>query len=226
MWVGTTAVGSQVAVDDARTTAVEQAVPLARVCAQDPEAAVRAGADCAAAVAVARGEDGDDGKPGIGVAGTRIVDGRLFVSYSDGREQDVGRVVGRDGVDGPEGRGIQGTTLEGGRLVVTFTDGTRTDLGPIEGAPGRGIASTAAVDGRLIITYTDGREQDAGPLPKGDPGDEGKQGAAAPTVQRQTFHLEDGRVRVCDRTGGTDEAVEYRCGPAAAPEEGAGDGSG
>lgn len=220
-WLGAQAVGSQVAVDDATATAQQQAAPLARVCAQDPGAAIRAGADCAAAVAVAQGErgatgaTGAKGDAGVGVLGTRIDGGRLIITYSDGRSQDVGPVVGKDGEPGPEGRGITGTSVTAaGRLVVSYTDGTTTDLGPIVGRDGRGIASFDQSEGRLIVVLTDGSRVDAGPLPPGPAGrdgDKGDKGDPAPVVRTVTRNYTDGSVERCERTGGTDVDPVQTC---------------
>lgn len=212
VWLGTQAVGGQVAVDTANTTAVQQAAPLARVCAQDPAAASRAGADCQAAVAVVRdgvngqnGTTGATGAQGVGVLGTRIDAGRLIVTYTDGRTQDVGPVVGKDGEAGAEGRGIEGTTVTAaGRLVVSYTDGTSTDLGPVAGRDGRGIESFDQSDGRLVVVLTDGTRVDAGPLPPGPEGKQGAQGDPAPVVRTVTKHFSDGSVERCERSGGTD----------------------
>ena len=44
-----------------------------------------------------------DGKDGVSVAGASIREGRLFLRYSDGREDDLGAVVGIDGKDGKDG---------------------------------------------------------------------------------------------------------------------------
>ncbi|SDN74071.1 hypothetical protein [Allokutzneria albata] len=101
------------------------------------------------------------GQPGVGVAGTEIVDGALVLRYSDGRTEVVGRVVGRDG------RGIVSISAASGRLVVTYTDATTTDLGPLPpgpaGADGRGIRSARTDSCRWLITYTTGETEDAGP---------------------------------------------------------------
>lgn len=219
VWLGAQAIDREVAVDDAKTTAVQQAAPLARVCAQDPAAAAAAGADCAAAVAVVRdgvdGQAGEKGDPGVGVLGTAIVAGRLVIAYSDGREQDVGPVVGKDGVEGPEGRGIAGTTVTAaGRLVVTFTDATTLDLGVVVGPAGRGIQGFDQSEGRLIVVLTDGTRVDAGPLPPGPQGAEGKQGERgepAPVEQSVTKHYDDGSSERCVRSGGTDVDPVQSC---------------
>jgi hypothetical protein len=202
----------------AETAAVQQAAPLARVCANDPGAAARAGADCAQAAAIVRdGVDGAKGEPGVGVTGTSIVGGRLLITYSDGHTQDVGPVEGQAGATGPEGRGIRGTTVADGRLVVTFTDDEALDLGPVVGRDGRGIASLDGSSGRLLVTLTDGDVLDAGPLPAGPRGETGE---AAPVVQSVTRTYSDGSSERCVRDGGTDVDPVLRCDDRIPPAEG------
>lgn len=217
--LGGQAVTSRVEVETARTVAVQQAAPLARVCEQDRAAAVRAGADCASAAAVARGEPGPAGPPGRGVAGTTIVDGRLVIAYTDGTVQDVGPVVGG------EGRGIRGTAIVAGRLVVEYTDGETVDLGLVVGPAGETGRSIAAVDGstgRLLVTLSDGTVLDAGPLPAGPagaPGERGPQGPPGPVVQSYTRTFGDGSAEHCERAGGTDIEPVYDCTRTPPPDD-------
>lgn len=122
---------------------------------------------------------GERGPAGRGIAGTSIVDGRLWIAYDDGTSRDVGPVVGQPGATGAPGRGVAGTAIVAGHLILSYSDDSTEDAGQVvgtdgtngaDGAPGRGVASVDAVDGRLIVTYTDGTKQDAGPLPAGPPG--------------------------------------------------------
>lgn len=84
--------------------------------------------------------------------------GHLILNYSDGRTEDLGKVVGDDGAQGPAGPageqgpagpagadgedGADGTVIEGfeinenGELVVTYGDGTTENLGRVVGEKG------------------------------------------------------------------------------------------
>lgn len=160
----------------AQSTAVDVARPLARICDEQPETAVAAGADCAQATAVAsQPVKGDPGKDGRGITGTTIRGGHLIVDYDDGTSRDVGQVVGSDG------RSIASALIQDGRLILMISDGTRTDLGLVTGPAGRGIASASIDGGRLRLTLDDGTVLDAGPLPTGPRGADGQNGAAGPT---------------------------------------------
>lgn len=91
------------------------------------------------------------------VGGFRDVDnfeirlGFLWVTYSDGVENNLGKVVGTDGVNGTNGtngnpgtngRGITKVEIVTGRLLVTFTDNTTpVDVGPVGTGSGGGGTS-------------------------------------------------------------------------------------
>ena len=81
--------------------------------------------------------------------------GHLILNYSDGRTEDLGKVVGDNGATGPAGpqgpageqgpagpAGQDGTVIEGfeinsnGELVVTYGDGTTENLGKVVGEKG------------------------------------------------------------------------------------------
>ena len=50
------------------------------------------------------GKDGVDCKDGIGISGVEInAEGSLVLSFSDGKNIDLGRVVGKNGTDGKNG---------------------------------------------------------------------------------------------------------------------------
>ena len=116
------------------------------------------------------GERGADGAEGRGVAGARLESGSLVLRYTDGSEENVGRVMGEKGEPGSPGPvGPQGERgAEGG-----------------QGPEGIGIAELRQVNGDLIIRTTDGLERNAGrvlgergePGPEGPPGKEGAEGA-------------------------------------------------
>lgn len=98
-----------------------------------------------------KGDTGAQGNEGRGVTGFDQSSGRLKVTYTDGKTQDLGPIVGKDGKDGAKGQ---------------------------KGEAGRGVVSTDLVSGALIVTYTDGKTENAGIIvgPKGDKGDKGEKG--------------------------------------------------
>lgn len=49
------------------------------------------------------GKDGRDGLDGRGIANMEIIGGDLYVTYTDGEQQNLGRVAGQDGRDGVDG---------------------------------------------------------------------------------------------------------------------------
>ena len=51
----------------------------------------------------APGEPGAPGQDGISIVKTEIINGELWITYSDGREENVGKVIGEDGKDGIDG---------------------------------------------------------------------------------------------------------------------------
>jgi hypothetical protein len=62
-----------------------------------------------------RGPPGPEGERGLGIVDARIVGTALVFTYTDGREENVGRVVGTRGPPGPPGdRGIGSAAGEGG----------------------------------------------------------------------------------------------------------------
>ena len=72
----------------------------------------------------ATGAQGEKGDTGVGVAGTVIENGKLFVRLTDGSVLDCGEVVGTDGV------GIASVAFNAeGELIVTLTDGSVTNCG-------------------------------------------------------------------------------------------------
>lgn len=84
----------------------------------------------------ADGLPGQDGRDGISISQVEIIGTDLLVTYSNGRIDNVGRVVGADGV----------TTIE-----------TRTIPGQ-PGANGVGIADIVQRDNEIVIRLTDGKE--------------------------------------------------------------------
>lgn len=107
----------------------------------------------------ARGEKGDIGADGRGIADAVIDNaGNLVLTFTDGATKSLGRVVGRDGAPGEKGadgrdgapgeKGADGAPGEkgargegvrdaiidaGGNLVLTFTDGATKSLGRVVG---------------------------------------------------------------------------------------------
>lgn len=192
--------------------------PLYELCKRDPEVRRRVGTLCDTAAEVkdqpTPPQDGRDGEPGRGIAGTAIVEGRLLITYTDGLVEDKGPIttVGAPGAPGAPGRSIVGTTIQDGALVLSYSDGTTETAGRVVGADGvdgRGITSvTVSADYRLIVTYTDGETVDVGPLPAG------RDGRGIATV---AFDLDTCTATVTYTDGATETAPMTGC-PADDPE--------
>ena len=61
------------------------------------------------------GVNGTDGADGLGIANAVINDsGELVITYTDGTQVNLGRVVGQDGADGQDGQDGQDAVAEGG----------------------------------------------------------------------------------------------------------------
>ena len=117
-------------------------------------------ASAPSAVTGAQGPAGPSGTAGRGITSTRVADGDLLVTYSDGDTQNVGPVVGPSGANG---RGIAAVSVASGDLVITYSDGTTSDLGTVVGPMGlQGVAGPTGAQGP------------AGP--QGDPGTDGTNG--------------------------------------------------
>jgi hypothetical protein len=176
----------------------------------------------------AEGKQGKTGDSGRGITSTSLRGDHLFVTYTDGVEEDKGQVVGADGKTGQPGRGISATAIAAGHLVLTYTDGTTADVGQVvgkdgangndgvdgtNGVAGRGIAKTA-ISGNfhLVITYTDGTIEDLGALPAGQDGQNGKDGIngndGQPPMGWTTRRL-DGTTITCQRTASFDYQNPY-----------------
>ena len=125
-----------------------------------------------------QGATGPRGSDGRGVSSfTTDKDGNLLVTYTDGKTENAGHVVGKDGAQGPpgkDGKGILSAGLDQGNLVVHYTDGTENILGQVVGPQGaQGQAGAAGKDGAT------GPAGPAGPAgPSGDPGPAGPAGPA------------------------------------------------
>lgn len=122
--------------------------------------------------AIAQGEKGDPGRPGVSVVGSVDQgDGTVRFVLSDGTETDPVTLP-----PGPAGRGIDSISDPSpeGVVTITYTDGTTQDVRAIRGQDGRGIASItdADSDGTATVIYTDG-DTEALPLPPGPKGDPG-----------------------------------------------------
>ena len=98
-----------------------------------------------------KGERGDSGANGIGIADVIIRGDTRQLLLTDGRELDLGRVVGRDGADGAPGE--KGDSGEPG------------DRGPAGPMGERGLAGIAGMDG-----------SDGQPGPQGERGEKGEPG--------------------------------------------------
>lgn len=185
-------------------TAQDLAKPVDELCRTDPSARRQIGdAKCGQAAEVQRestiaaaprdgvdGEDGKKGDDGRGITNTAVVDGHLYVTYTDGVREDKGVIA----VNGKNGRGISGARLDDtGQLVLTFTDGTSETVGRIvgrDGERGRGIDDvTVSSDYRVIVTYTDGTVEDVGALPPGPAGPSGARGPDGRDVETINFDM-------------------------------------
>jgi hypothetical protein len=85
----------------------------------------------------AQGEQGPSGR-GVSTFSTTLT-GDLEVTYTDGKKENVGRVVGKNGIDGTngkDGRGILAASVENGSLIVRFSDGVTQNLGIVVGPAG------------------------------------------------------------------------------------------
>lgn len=213
-------VEAQLAANAANSTAQDLAEPIDKLCQRDPNARRQIGDDkCDQAAEVQRestvavapkdgedGEDGDKGDPGRGITNTAVIDGHLFVTYTDGVREDKGVIA----TDGDDGRGITGARLDDtGQLVLTFTDGTSTAVGRIvgrDGERGRGVATVVVSDDyRVIVTYTDGTVEDVGALPPGPQGPSGNAGPAGRGVDTIDFDVAacEATIRYSDGTSET-----------------------
>jgi len=93
------------------------------------------------------GQNGQNGADGISVTNAQIVDGELILSFSQGNQINLGKVVGEDGQDGQDGAdgedgqdgvGIKGIVLSNeGELTITLTDDTPINLGNVKGNDGK-----------------------------------------------------------------------------------------
>ena len=143
-------------------------------------------------LALIEGEDGADGRDGVGIESATINDkGELVLTYTDGNTVNLGKVTGTDGQDGQNGTdgedgqdgvGIKSTTInDKGELVLTYTDGNTVNLGKVTGADGEdgkdglngadgvGISKIYIEEGHLFIQLTDKNVVDCGALPSGVP---------------------------------------------------------
>ena len=119
------------------------------------------------------GKDGKDGTPGRGVSSfSTNVSGDLIVTYSDGRTQNAGRVLGpkgetgAEGLPGKDGRGIISSEVIDGALIIRYSDGTSQNMGVVVGPAGANGANGS--DGSPGANGIDGKE--------GPPGKDGKDG--------------------------------------------------
>ena len=90
-----------------------------------------------------------NGKDGTGILTAEVnEEGELVFELSDGREFNLGSVVGapgEKGEDGKNGLGIEKAEIFNGYLLLSFTDGTSKSLGKVTGETG--AAGPAGQDG-------------------------------------------------------------------------------
>lgn len=166
-----------------------------------------------------KGDTGEKGDTGDGVADAFIDgEGKLVLTFTDGRTKTLGKVVGengrdgRDGVDGKDGRdGVDGKDGAPGRDGVDGKDG----------APGRdgvdgkdGVDGAAGKDGRDGVDGKDGAAGVAGrdgvDGKDGRDGVDGKDGAAGDSVKDAAIDIEgnlvltftDGRMKTLGKVVG------------------------
>lgn len=226
-------VAAKIGENAATSTAQDLAGPVDELCRTDPSARQQIGNEkCGQAAEVQRestdaiaprdgtdgenGRDGRDGKNGRGITSTAVVDGHLFVTYTDGVREDKGVIA----VDGHDGRGISGAALLDGQLVLTYTDGASETVGRIvgrDGTNGRGITDVVVSDDyRVIVTYTDGTIEDVGALPPGPPGATGVPGRGVQTVD---FNMAACEAKITYTDGYVETKSMTGCTPAQPPTE-------
>ena len=81
------------------------------------------------------GKDGADGKDGVGISGTAInEEGQLVITYSNGKQVNLDKLVGINGADGV---GVKTAQInDAGELVLTYTNDQTANLGTVIGAAG------------------------------------------------------------------------------------------
>lgn len=105
----------------------------------------------------AQGEKGEKGEDGRGIARAEIIAGDLWLHFTDGAAQNLGRVEGEAGAPGARGeKGEAGARGERGEA------GARGEKGE-KGEKGESVRS-AIIDnaGALILTFSDGSTQNLG----------------------------------------------------------------
>lgn len=133
------------------------------------------------------GETGKTGATGRGVTSFQTVQGDLIVKYTDGTEDNLGKVIGKDGangIDGKDGRGILSTQIEGGSLIVKYSDGKSENLGIVVGPAGQnGNDGQPGQTGQTGETGAVGPAGAVGPVgPTGPVGPAGPAGADGVSV--------------------------------------------
>jgi hypothetical protein len=166
-----------------------------------------------------KGDPGRDGKDGAGVAELRRAEGRLIIALSDGRELDLGEIVGCDGADGMDGApgesiqgdpgrdgvGIEAASLDAsGCLLLSLTDGRTVNAGLARGADG-----PAGRDAPIV----------AGPA--GEPGRDGRDGRGITAASVS----EDGKLHVT-LTDGSEIVAGHVIGPEGRAGQGGASGTG
>lgn len=107
-----------------------------------------------------KGEAGTNGKDGRSIEKALMQGDMLYLRYSDGKTEKVGRIVGRDGINGTNGKdgingkdgkngkdGIDGRSItnasinKNGELLLEFSDGFQENVGKVRGEDGRHIVA-------------------------------------------------------------------------------------
>lgn len=110
------------------------------------------------------GKDGKNGKDGRGIKKLYVdKNGHLIVIYTDGKQEDLGRIVGKDGKTevvvrnsgartGKDGVSIVDVYIDERRhLICIMSDGQEIDAGYVGGGGGGGAVDDVTVNGTSVV---------------------------------------------------------------------------
>jgi len=138
-------------------------------------------------VGVVTGDDGNDGKNGVGISGVSVNDKNEFiVKFTDGKSVNLGEIPVINGKDGVSV--TKSEINENGELVITYSNGQQANLGVVIGSNGKDgengkdgkdgisiVESEINTAGELVVTYSDGTINNLGAI-VGAPGKDGVNG--------------------------------------------------
>lgn len=126
-----------------------------------------------------------DGRDGVSVIRSEIINDELILTLSNGTTLNAGVVRGEkgadgaDGVDGDDGVSVTNAQITDDELVITLSNGTVKNVGKVVGGNGQdGVSIVTAevnANSELIITLSNGTSVNLGSI-KGNKGDKGDQG--------------------------------------------------